>query len=116
MVPISKVVGVVACSFLLGLGLSNVTQANDNALTENERPAEKSDTRGAGQVADKTVIIKGELLRVIGEDYFVKAQNGKEVRLHVGQSTRKMGNISNGDHIEAKVNENHDTLAIRSVP
>ena len=51
---------------------------------------------------------KGEVLGVEGSNYLIQRFNGKEVRLHVDQTTKMMGHIGPGDRIEAKVGEvNH---------
>ena len=60
--------------------------------------------------------IKGEVLRVDGENYFVKAEDGKEVRLHTDDTTQKTGDINQGDRIEAQVDDQDHTLSIRSTP
>lgn len=114
MVSIPKVVAVMSCGFLLCLGLSNITLATDKALIEEENPADRNDTRPQA-AADKVITIEGEVLRVEGENYFVKMDNDKEIRLHIDKSTRKTGNMGIGDRIKAKVNENHDALSIHSV-
>ena len=59
-------------------------------------------------------MITGEVLRVEGENYFVKGQDGKEVRLHTDATTQKTGNIRQGDRIEADVNDQNHALSIRS--
>jgi hypothetical protein len=59
-------------------------------------------------------MITGEVLRVEGENYFVKGQDGKEVRLHTDDTTQKIGNIRQGDRIEADVNDQNHALSIRS--
>jgi hypothetical protein len=59
--------------------------------------------------------ITGEVLRVEGNDnYFVKGQDGKEVRLHTDKTTQMLGEIKKGDRIEAKVNDQNHVLSIRS--
>ncbi len=129
MVSIPKVVGVLSCGVVLCLGLSNSAQANNGALSsEDEMKFDQSDRRQGGQGAGEKhmsdgmkgdpshdgKMVKGEVLRVEGENYFVKGQDGKEVRLHTDQTTEKMGNIQQGDRIEAKVNEQNHVLSIRS--
>ena len=59
-------------------------------------------------------MIKGEVLRVEGNNYFIKGQDGKEVRLHTDQTTHKIGSFKQGDRIEAKVNDENHALSIRS--
>jgi hypothetical protein len=85
MVSIPKVVGVLSCGLLLGLGLS----------------------------LNGIHTIKGEVLRVEPSAYFVKQYNGDQVRVHIDDTTRMTGRISQGEHIEAKVNDEHHALAIR---
>ena len=53
-------------------------------------------------------------MRVEGESYFVKGQDGKEVRLHTGKTTEKTGAIDQGDRIESMVKEENRALSIRS--
>ena len=129
MISIPKVVGVLSCGFLLCLGLSNVTQAAaEKKADQSEMKTDQSDRRQGGQeVGEKQMsdemksdqtkdgkMIKGEVLRVEGDNYFVKGQDGKEVRLHTDQTTEKIGSFKRGDRIEAKVNDEHHALSIRS--
>ena len=121
MVSILKVVGLISCGFLLCLGLSSAAQAGDAASTADATKAGQSDMK-AGQAGlkgeqDKMKgghTIMGEVLRVEGENYFVKGQDGKEVRLHTDKTTQKMGEINQGDRIEAKVNDQNHALSMRS--
>ena len=90
---IPKVVGVLACGCLLGLGL---------ALN-----------------APPTTIIKGEVWHVEPSSYFVKQYDGNQVRLQIDETTQMTGRIDQGEHIEAKVAEVNNqkyALAIRSAP
>jgi hypothetical protein len=129
MVSIPKVVSVFSCGVVLCLGLSNTAQANNGALsTEDEMKSDQSDRRQGGQGAGEQHMsdgmkgapsqagktVTGEVLRVEGGNYFVKGQDGKEVRSHTDQTTEMMGHIQQGDRIEAKVNEQNHVLSIRS--
>jgi hypothetical protein len=128
MVSISKVVGVLSCSFLLCLGLSYPVQAGNAVPTTDEMKADQSDQRQGGQEAGEKQMsdemkgdqakdgkmIKGEVLRVEGDNYFVKGQDGKEVRMHVDKTTESIGSFKQGDRIEAKVNDKNHALSIRS--
>ena len=128
MVSIHKVIGVMSCSVLLCLGLSNTAQADNAAPVQEEMKADQTDRRQGGQeVGEKQMsdemtgdqsksgkTIKGEVLRVEGNTYFVKGQDGKEVRLRTDSTTQKSGVISQGDRVEAKVNEQNLALSIRS--
>ena len=128
MVSIPKVVGVLSCSFLLCLGLSNAAQAelvpgaSDVMKTDSQtdRQGFQSDDDKQKNVDDKkgstrtegAKTIKGELSRVEDGNYFVKAKDGKEVRLHTDKTTKMMGEIKKGDRIEAKVNDQNHALSI----
>ena len=131
MVSFPKVVGVMSCGFLLCLGLSTAGQA-DNGASEvvSKLKAEQTDRRQGGQDAGEKQVnekmkggdstggktIKGEVLRVEGNDCFIKGQDGKEVRLHIDLTTLKARNIEPGERIEAKVNDQNHVLSILSGP
>ena len=136
MVSIPKVVRVLSCGFVLCLGLSHVAQAGNAASAADEmKPdqsqmkADQTDRRQGGQEAGEQQMndkmegsdskggkaITGEVLRVEGNDnYFVKGQDGKEVRLHTDKTTQMLGEIKKGDRIEAKLNDQNHLLSIRS--
>ena len=69
-----------------------------------------------GKPSQRVQAIKGEVLRVDGENYFVRAEGGKEVRLHSDDTTQKTGDINQGDRIEAQVDDQNHALSIRSTP
>lgn len=54
------------------------------------------------------------MLRVENGNYFVRGNDGKEVRLHTDHSTQIGGDINHGDRIEANVNELNYALSIRA--
>ncbi|HSL02813.1 MAG TPA: hypothetical protein VK901_04665 [Nitrospiraceae bacterium] len=128
MVSIPKVVGVLSCGVLLCLGLSHPVQAANAVPTTDDMKADQSDRRQGGQEAgekqmsdemksDQTKdgkMLKGDVLRVEGDNYFVKGQDGKEVRMHIDKTTEKIGTFKQGDRIEAKVNDKNHALSIRS--
>ena len=127
MVSIPKTIGVVSCGFLLCLGLSNASQADHAASSADKLKADQSDRRQGGQEAGEqhmndmeggqsegSKTIKGEVLRVEGENMFVKAEDGKEVRLHTDHTTQKARNIEPGERIEAKVNDQDHALVVLS--
>jgi hypothetical protein len=133
MLSIPKVVGVLSCGFLLCLGLSTAGAGQaDNAASEaaSNLIAEQTDRRQGGQDAGEKQVseemtggdstsgktIKGEVLRVEGNDCFIKGQDGKEVRLHMDVTTLKARNIEPGERIEAKVNDQNHVLSILSGP
>jgi hypothetical protein len=59
--------------------------------------------------------IKGEVLHVGGDYYFVERFDGKEVRLHIDQTTKMNSHIGQGDRIEAKVGEANDQIHVLSL-
>lgn len=127
MISLPKVVGGVSCGFLLCLGLSTAVQADNAASTADRLKADQSDRRQGGQEAGEKQMkdteggqskgektIKGEVLRVEGDDCVIKGQDGKEVRLHIDLTTMKARNIEPGERIEAKVNDQNHVLSILS--
>jgi hypothetical protein len=130
MVCISKFVGVLSCSFLLCLGLSNAAQAEhtpapsdvmktdsvtDRQGFQSDDDKQKNvDNEKGSKSAKGAKTIKGELSRVEDGNYFVKVKDGKEVRLHTDKTTQMTGEIKKGDRIEAQVNKKNHALSIRS--
>ena len=128
MMSLSKRFSLVSCGFLLCIGLSNGAQAGNAASAAEEMKSGQSDQMNSGGQADQMKddqtmksgrseggkTITGEVLRVEGDNYFVKGQDGKEVRLQTDQTTQKNGSIQQGDRIEAKVNDQNHAVSIRS--
>lgn len=130
MASIPKIVGVLSCSFLLCLGLSNAAQAEHSpSASDVMKTDSQSDRQGFQSDDDKqknvdnekgstsakdAKTITGELSRVEDGNYFVKAKDGKEVRLHTDNTTKMVGEIKKGDRIEAKMNAQNHALSIRS--
>jgi hypothetical protein len=99
MVSIPRIIGVMSCSFILCLSLFNVTQA--------------ADKHRATQEGIHT--IKGQVLRVDGENYLIRVSDGKEVSLRVNSATEMSEPINRGDRIEAKVREVNDEKSVLSL-
>jgi len=121
MVSISKIVGLMSCGLLLWLDLSHTAQAVNAAQASHPAsPADQLERKG-GQVGGHTAReklkvdhrIEGELLRVEGKDYFVMGKDGQEIRLQSDPTTRKIGNISQGNRIVATVNNQNHMRSIR---
>jgi Cu/Ag efflux protein CusF len=129
MVSIPKIVGVLSCGFLLGLGLSSVAQAEhppapsdvmktdsqsdrQGYQSDDDKQRTVNDEKGSDRAKDAKTIT-GELFRVKDGNYFVKVKDGKKVRLHTDQTTEMNGEIKKGDRIEAKVNNQNHALSIR---
>ncbi len=111
MVSIPKVVGLMSCGFLLCLGLSNAAQAgNAPSASDVMKTDSQSDPTGY-----KENVHKGEVLRIEGENYFVKGKDGKEIRLHVDKTSQLDGTVKAGDKIEAQVTEKDHAVSIKHV-
>jgi hypothetical protein len=113
MISLPTVVAVISCGLLLCIGYA--------ASAADEMKAGQSISSNAGLpahlVKSKDVrAIRGEVLRIEHENYFVKQYDGKEVRLHIDEMTQMTGNIGQGERIEAKVDDQNHALSIRSAP
>jgi len=124
MVSIPKIVSVLSCGVLLGLGLTGNAASAADKMKADQSSERFGDQAGLGSeegklkgaIVERGKTIQGEVLRVEDANYFVKGQDGKEVRLHTDQTTQKTGNIRQGDRIEATVNDQNHALSIRSLP
>ena len=118
MVSLHKiVVGVMSCSFVLCLGLSDLQAAKKMSLDPcaNRKGGEPNLVKCAEETRQGIETIKGEVLRVEGNTYFVERFDGKEVRLHVDPDTQLRERIGRGDRIEAKVRELNDGTHVLSL-
>ena len=103
MVSIPKLVGVLSCSFFLCLGLSTVASSADqfNAGHSGGKiwTVDDKDRFVSGKE------VKGEIVKVDGENYVVREASGAEVRMHVNASTEKRSSMipKVGEHVLAKV-------------
>ena len=62
--------------------------------------------------------IKGELLRISGDNYVVQRFDGREVRLHTDANTEMIKELHQGDRIEANVadeRDSNDQKRVRSI-
>jgi predicted RNA-binding protein with RPS1 domain len=126
-------IGVLSCTLLLGLGLSPLARADTPTETADELKAEQSDRRQGGQEAGEQQMsgmkkeaqsqegktVKGKVLRIEGGNWFLKEENGKEIQVHVDQTTQQYpkkidGKNMKGVQIEAMVNDQNHALSIRS--
>jgi len=107
MVSFSKITGIVSCGFLLGL--ANVALSATDLTTG--PPVQLVSDKVGDSKPGKT--IKGEIVRVDGESYFVRQEDGKEVRMHVDTSTEKRSAQKGkpGDHVIAKVDDKGHALS-----
>jgi uncharacterized protein YdeI (BOF family) len=103
MVSIPKLVGVLSCSFFLCLGLSTVASSGDQLNSGHSEGKVWTVDDKDRFVAGKEV--KGEIVKIDGENYVVREASGAEVRMHVNASTEKKSNMTPkvGEHVLAKV-------------
>lgn len=67
----------------------------------------------AGLLASAPQTVKGDLLKIEGESYVVHDLKGKEVRLHVDQTTKlEGGTFKTGDKIEAQVTDKNHAISM----
>lgn len=52
-------------------------------------------------------MVMGELMKIDGEFYVVKDKDGKEHRIHFDNSTKKMGDVKAGVHVEVDESNGH---------
>ena len=120
--------GLFVIAMILSVGLATLSCATADRATPGSQTA-KVDQRKADRAtpgsqtanvdqpkADRATpdsqTVKGDVLKIEGEFYIVKDMTGKEVRLHVDQTTELEGAVRAGDKIEAQVTEKGHALSI----
>ena len=56
--------------------------------------------------------VSGTLMKIDGEHYWIKDNDGKEVRIHVDKST-KLDKVVAGDHVKAYITEKGHTTTLQ---
>lgn len=56
--------------------------------------------------------VKGTLMKIEGEYYWIKDNDGKEVRIHVDKST-KLDKVVEGDHVKAYITDKGHTTTLQ---
>ena len=90
-------VGSVLCGIVLLMNVSYAAAQAPNDLTHNRT-------------------IMGDVTRVEYAYYVVKEKDGREVRLHADKTTLMLGQLKQGDRVEAEVTEQNHALRMRSLP
>jgi hypothetical protein len=115
-ISIPKIVGVVACSAVLGLSLANAAQARMSTGPCPDRISGQPSLLVCDQDKQRGIdTIKGEVLRVTGGTFVIEQFNGREVRLHPDTNFRMTETFNRGDWIEAKVKDENDQRHILSL-
>lgn len=98
-----KVVGFLTSGSFLWLGLVLVTVSSAaNYVTNGSSIKMVSDSVGQSKPG---TTVKGDIVRVDGDTYFIRQGDGKVVRMHVDKTTMTKSNLPPklGDSVEAKV-------------
>jgi hypothetical protein len=90
-------VGSVLCGLALLLTASYASAQAPNDLTHNRT-------------------IKGDVSRIDYAYYVVKEKDGREVRVHADKTTQMMGQLKQGDRVEAEVTAENHILRMRPLP
>ena len=128
MTSILRVAGALSCAFLLGLGLSSATWAIEKSLATDKIKSEQNAV-GKGslpglseqdaEAARGIHTMKGKVLGFEANHYVVKRSDGRQVSLHVDETTKMTKTFAPGEWIEAKViqyNDGHYALSINPAP
>jgi hypothetical protein len=98
-----KVIGVLSC--VLGVGFGTATQAAEkHSAPENMKP---------GLSAQGIETIKGEVVRIKGQHFYLRQSDGKEMHLHAKPTTEMKRELKKGDRIEVQVDDQNNALSIR---
>lgn len=117
MVSITKIIVPMSCVFVLCFGLSNAALAIDNFADdlEADKNAGRQDLTKKDEIAVTGVrTIRGEVLHVEPDYYLIRELDADLLRLYVDKNTQLTATISQGESIEAKVNDQNYALSIRS--
>jgi hypothetical protein len=122
MISIFKVVGILSSGCLLGLGFCTAMQAAENpSAAESRKPGLSAHEESDHVHSDKDTgqgieTVKGEVLRIKGQHFYLRRSNGKEVHLHAKPTTQMKRELKKGDRIEVKFDDQNNALTIRSLP
>lgn len=108
---IPKIIGVMSCSVVLCLSLSDTTQATEKMKHDPcaDRKGELPDLmKCEAETRQGIETVTGEVLRIEGDSLVVERFDGKKVHLHIDESTKMGSFIGRGDRIEANVREVND--------
>ena len=103
--------------------VEGVVKVNNNLQIQNRLPAGKPvqpEAKSAHGERERPSMqgvrgIQGEVLRVDGENYVVKSEDGREVRLHADAMSVQTEKIQSGDRIEAKIDHNNHAVSLMRV-
>lgn len=109
-----KVIAIWAAGCFLGLGaLAYAADMGPSGSSPGGAAAAAEKAAGSPKEAGARTV-SGEVLKIEGENYVVKDETGKEVKLHVNQDTKKEGTIKVGDKIEAQADASGHAVSIKA--
>ena len=118
MISILKVVGVLSCGCLLGLGFyTAMLAAEQPSAPERMKPGLSAHGESARITSDEDTgqgieTIKGEVLRIKGQHFYLRRSDGKEMHLHTKPTTEMKRELKKGDRIVVKVDDQSNALSI----
>jgi translation initiation factor IF-1 len=95
---------------------TNPVHADDMKAGPPERNSGHPDQKDMTMQSQGVYSIQGDVVRVEGDNYFVKGQDGKEISLHADNTTMKTDKIKPGDRVEVKIDENNHALSMLPAP
>ena len=95
---------------------TNPVHADDMKAGQPERNSGHPDQKDMTMQTQGVYSIQGDVVRVEGDNYFVKGQDGKEISLHADNTTMKTDKIKPGDRVEVKIDENNHALSMLPAP
>ena len=115
-----KLIGILTVACVLSLtGWASAADPGTSGSTEmgtsgSAGGAAAAAEKAAGAAKEGARTIKGEVLKIEGENYVVKDATGKEVKLHVSPETKKDGDVKVGDKIEAQADASGHATSIKA--
>jgi hypothetical protein len=125
MVKVPQVVSLLSSIFLLNLDLSNAALAVEHSLAPDEIKAQQNSERKGSPGLFKQDpdtrkgihTMEGEVLGLEGDHYVIKRSDGKQVNLHIDDTTKMTKTFAPGEWVKAKVTQaNHGNHAVRISP
>ena len=95
---------------------TNPAHAEDMKARQPERNSGSAEQQDRTMQTQGGTIIQGDVVRVEGDTYFVKGQDGKEISLPADTTTMKTNTIKAGDRVEVKIDENNHALSMLPAP
>ena len=73
-------------------------------------------SRRVGEKARQGIhTVEGDVLQVEFDYLTVQRSDGKELKMHIDESTEMIGYVGRGQHVEAKLNQQKHALLIRLI-